>query len=87
MNDKGLSYVCAPVPTKNGLSVQANGALIVLYEFIDAKNGYDYDLQSFGKALGTLHALTPRLTAKLPLRGFSSLREEFLIETLPRLSV
>lgn len=85
MKERGISRIAAPVPAKNGLSVEAEGALIVLLDFIPAVQGYDYDLHVFGKLLGEIHALTPRLVTQLPARGFSSFREEFLTQELPRL--
>ena len=85
MKEKGISRIAAPAPAKDGLSVEAEGALIVLFDFIPAIQGYDYDLNTFGRMLGELHALTPKLVAKLPVTGFSSFREKFLTEELPRL--
>lgn len=85
MKDKGVSRIAAPVPAKDGLSIEAEGALIVLFDFIPAIQGYEYDLHFFGRLLGEIHALTPQLVTQLPPRGFSSFREEFLTQEIPRL--
>jgi spectinomycin phosphotransferase len=85
MKDKGIARIAAPLPAKDGLSVMAGGVMIVLLDYLDAQQGYNYDLAAFGRLLGDIHALTPKLAAKLPVTGFSSFREMFFREELPRL--
>jgi hypothetical protein len=68
------------------LAIEVDDALIVIFDFISADTGFDYDLQHFGKTLGDVHVLTAELKNQLPSRGFSSSREDFFNETIPRLT-
>lgn len=78
MHDKGIERICYPIPHKNGLHVLVDDALVILFNFIDAKQSFDYDVHAFGRLLGQIHALTPRLSPALPAQGFSSIHFDFL---------
>lgn len=85
MKDRGITRIAAPLPTRDGLSARHGGALILLLDYFDAPQSYDYDLATFGELIGNIHALTPQLEARLRVRGFTTFREKFFREDLPAL--
>ena len=53
-----------------GLYAQRGRQIVVLYNRIDAPQSYGYDFFTLGSLLGEIHALTPRITAKIPAESF-----------------
>lgn len=85
MYDKGVTRICYPIHGKDGLCIMVDSTLVVLFNYIPAQQGYDYDLYSFGQLLGQIHAITPKLTATMPIQGFKSPHQEFLETGFERL--
>lgn len=70
MHDKGIKRISYPITSKEGLYVQLDDTLIVLFNFIPAEQSYDYNMREFGKLTATIHALTPSITTSIPKESF-----------------
>ena len=55
MHDKGIKLITYPITSKDGLYVQLDNTLIVLFNFIPAEQSYDYNMYEFGKLTATIH--------------------------------
>ena len=66
LSDQGIAQVMAPLATKTGqLSASLNAFRLILYPFVDGRNGYEVDLSDshlveFGTAFKNIH------TAEVP---------------------
>lgn len=67
----GFDQVNYPISTKSGdLYVYENNALVVLLNYINAPQNYDYDYYILGKTLAQVHQLTSKVTAPIPKENF-----------------
>ena len=68
---QGLERVNYPIPTKRGkLYLKENGALIVLFNYIDAKQSENYDFYSLGKLIATVHDMASKVSLPVAKEGF-----------------
>lgn len=67
LHEQGLERINYPIPTKKGeLSLRINNTLIVLFNYIDAKQSEKYDMYSFGKMIATVHSMTDKMSKSIP---------------------
>jgi thiamine kinase-like enzyme len=72
MHDLGFERINYPIKTLSGaLHLMIGKSLMVLYNYIEASQSYEYDNQAFGRLLGQVHALTPRINADIPKEPFA----------------
>lgn len=95
LKDQGIRQVLAPLATKaNDAWVRLGNLQLILYPFIEGKNGFELSLQaqqwiSFGATLSQLHAvaLPPRFDKEIPRESFSPTwrhrARKFLAQTPP----
>ncbi|MCB9813178.1 MAG: phosphotransferase [Pseudomonadales bacterium] len=67
----GQNRINYPLTTlHNNLFVMDNGSLLVLFNYIEAPQSYDYDNFLFGKLLGEIHLLSEQLNLDTPKETF-----------------
>lgn len=67
----GFERINYPIPAKSGaLHVMYNTTLVVLFNFIDAPQSYDYDDFTFGQTIANVHKLTTRVSVELEVENF-----------------
>jgi hypothetical protein len=80
IHDLGFERIGYPIKTRSGaLYLRVDNILIVLFNYIDAAQSYDFDYEVFGGLMGEVHALTPRITCEIPRERFS-LKHKTLFE-------
>lgn len=71
MKDAGIERIGYPVHTKNHeLYVKDNDELIILFNYIEGAQSYDYDYYTFGKLLGEIHQITNKIETDIPVESF-----------------
>jgi len=71
MHELGQNRINYPISTLKGdLSVTDNGSLVVLFNYIDAPQSYDYDNFTLGKLLAEIHQLSEQMNAITPKEMF-----------------
>ncbi len=87
IHDLGYSKINYPIPTaSDDLFVKEGGTLIVLFNFIDAPQNYDYDNAVLGKTLAEIHKLSPQITAPIKREQFEFKHANVFIKKLDQLS-
>ncbi len=87
IQDLGYSKINYPIPTASGdLFVKESGTLIVLFNFIDAPQNYDYDNAILGKTIAEIHQLTPKITAPINHEQFVFKHADIYREKLDQIS-
>ncbi len=79
----GYTKINYPIATQSGdLYVLYDKILIVLFNYIDAKQSYEFDNYQLGKLLAEVHQLTPQITARVPQEDFSFKHKESFADKL-----
>lgn len=85
----GLGYtrINYPIPTANNdLFIKEDGTLIVLFNFIDAPQNYDYDNAILGKTIAEIHKLSPQITTPIKHEQFEFKHAGIFMKKLDQLS-
>jgi len=83
----GYDRINFPISTRNGdLFVKANETLIVLFNFIDAPQNYDYDNAVLGKTIAEIHKLSPQITTPIKHEQFEFKHANMFTKKLDQLS-
>lgn len=79
LKDLGLENINTPLITKDGeLYLLSSNIIIIVFNYIDAKQTYDFDMGNFAKIIATVHQLTPQISGKVERELFEPLYlEEF----------
>lgn len=93
LHDQGIGQIISPISTREGaLWAQLGKYLVILYPFIEGKDGYEIDLTDaqlieFGEAVKNIHSKTiPRqILEQLPTESFSTKFGEQLQRILQRI--
>lgn len=71
MREIGCQRVSCPIRTKSGeFHIRLGETLVVLYEFIQGVQNYEYDGGCLGKLIGEIHNLTPSVKIPMPEEKF-----------------
>jgi len=83
----GLDRINFPIPTvTNELSAIHDGSLIVLFNYIDAPQSYDYDNAELGKLLAEIHKLSQKVKAETQNETFMFKHADIFEERLASLA-
>ncbi len=87
IHDLGYSKINYPIPTVGGdLFVKEGGTLIVLFNFIDAPQNYEYDNTILGKTIAEIHKLSPQITTPIKHEQFEFKHASVFMNKLDQLS-
>lgn len=72
MHQLGVNFINYPIKTTRGdfHVMMDDGSLLVLLNYIDAPQNYEYDPFVLGQRIGQIHDLTPQLKMKIPAEDF-----------------
>jgi len=71
LHQQGFDRINYPIATKKGnLYLRQNNLLIVLFNYINALQNYDYDLFTFGQLIASLHQTTSQIDLVMPKEDF-----------------
>lgn len=71
MHKKGINRINYPIKTSKGeLYIFHKETLIVISNYIEAKQAEDYSKEEFGKLLGEIHSITPKIDVIIPKEDF-----------------
>jgi len=71
LKDCGIEQISYPILTPSGAAYILRGeVLLVVFNYIEGSQSYDYDTFEFGKLLGKIHAATPKITVPVPQEAF-----------------
>lgn len=76
MRAKGIDRICYPIRGEEGLYTFSGGTLIVLFNYIPATQGFNYNPYVFGRLIAKIHAITPGITAEMPEENFECSKRE-----------
>jgi spectinomycin phosphotransferase len=93
LNEQGIAQVIAPLATSTGqLWANLNTYKVILYPFIEGRNGYEVDLSDshwieFGAALKRIHTVTvpPALIDRIPRETYAPKWREMVKASLARI--
>ncbi|MCS5710532.1 phosphotransferase [Candidatus Berkiella aquae] len=71
MYQKGIENISYPIRGGNCLYLLQDDTLIVLYDYIEVKQSFDYSPFALGKNIAKVHAISPRINAKAPIESFT----------------
>lgn len=81
LHKMGLSYINYPITTSRGqLYLIHDNTLVILFNFIDGKQTFDFDYKKLGKLIAEVHQMTPKVTADITKELF----EPLYLEDLPK---
>lgn len=87
IHNLGYSKINYPIPTSNGdLFVREGTTLVVLFNYIDAPQSYDYDNAVLGKTIAEIHQLSPQMTAPIKHEQFVFEHAEMFMDKLDQIS-
>lgn len=87
IHDLGFSKINYPISTASGdLFVKDGGTLIVLFNFIDAPQNYEYDNAILGKTIAEIHQLSPQITAPINHEQYVFKHAEMFMDKLDQIS-
>jgi len=85
MKDIGVQNIAYPIKTKSEAnSIIVENILIVVYEFVEGKQGYKYDYDSLGKINARVHQAIEKINIKVPMDNFDY---EYRIQFEDRLQI
>lgn len=71
LEDNGIEQISYPILTTSGEAyIQYGEVLLVLFNYIEGTQCYDFDEYQFGKLLGKIHAATPKINVPIPQDAF-----------------
>ncbi|MCI0709692.1 MAG: aminoglycoside phosphotransferase family protein [Chloroflexi bacterium] len=72
MHEAGFARINYPIKTTEGsLYLLVDDTLVVLYNYIDAPQSYDYDVRGLGRLIGKLHSVISRITTNIKQESFT----------------
>lgn len=73
MHKQGIQRINYPLRTmlKNSLYIKRNNTLIVLFNYINAQQSYNYDKTELGKLIARVHKITSKIRLSIPMEEFS----------------
>jgi len=72
IHKQGFEKINYPIKTlRDEFYFMHDNSLIVIFNYIDAKQSYDFDYKILGKMIGEIHSLTPKIKVKIPSESFS----------------
>jgi len=83
LHRKGLHFISYPIETlSKQLFVLHDNQLLVIFNYINAHQGYTYSNHILGERIGEVHALTPRITISIPSENFCFKYNDKLLDNL-----
>ena len=71
LHNVGFERINFPIKTlTDSLYVRLGETLVVLFNYIEAEQSYDFDYEAFGRLLGEVHAVTDRIKVVIPTERF-----------------
>lgn len=71
LHEQGMDRAAYPIPTQKGdLYLRAGNALIVLFNYIAARQSEAYDYYSFGELIARVHSMTAKIHIPIPQEKF-----------------
>lgn len=80
MQQKGIKNISAPISGNNGLHLVLDDTIIVLYDYIDATQGFDYNPFALGAYVAKIHNSTQKIVNRAPIETFEFPNEALFME-------
>ena len=71
LHEAGIERINWPIPIVSGeFYFMHNKTLVALFNFINARQSYDYSEAALGELLASIHQITPRIKVKIPEENY-----------------
>jgi len=70
MHELGINSISYPLRAKNGWHCFRDNKLIVIYNYIPANQGFNFDFHKLGQTIAQIHDITSQIAQKPPAENF-----------------